>query len=403
MAESHDDGNRRDACAGSASAADGLGARLEGRLADGPLGACGPTGIAPILQVHPTRRCNLACAHCYTESGPKASQQLPLALLCDVIDDAAMLGYGQLAVSGGEPMLYEALPALLAHARHRGLLTSLTSNGLLMTPRRWAAVAPHLDRLAISVDGNEASHDALRGQAGALARTLQGLEQPRSTGTPYAFIFTLTQHNVDELAEVVAMAAAYGAQGVQVHPLTLHGRALRTLPDARPDGLELLAALVEAQRLARDLEARCGVQVQVDALSQAQLRAHRSRLVPTWPAAALPVLAPVLVLQADGEVLPLTHELPAPLWLGSVHEAPLRELAARWLHSRASLRLVEAMERTWRDLAEGGQPAAYWYDEVAARIRWRPPGAPRMLPFLAPVSGAGMRLHPGSPRLAPQR
>lgn len=365
-------------------------------------GCGGPTGIAPILQVHPTRRCNLACAHCYTESGPKASQQLPLALLCAVVDDAAALGYGQLAVSGGEPLLYEALPALLAHARHRGLLTSVTSNGLLMTPKRWAAIAPHLDRLAISVDGNEASHDALRGQAGALTRTLQGLAQPRSTGTAFGFIFTLTQHNVHELAEVVALAATHGAHSVQVHPLTLHGRARQTLQDARPDGMELLAAIVEAQRLAQDLEARSGVRVQVDALSQSQILAYRDRLVPGWPSATLPALAPVLVLQADGEVLPLTHELPAPLWLGSVHEASLRELAARWLQSRASLRLVEAMERTWRDLAQGGAPAAYWYDEVAARARSVLAGAPRAVPFPAAAIRVGRPLQAGPPRLPPQ-
>ncbi|MBB2487760.1 radical SAM protein [Mitsuaria sp. WAJ17] len=332
-------------------------------------GCAGPTGVAPIIQLHPTRLCNLACAHCYTASGPKERQQLPLALLCAVLDDAAALGYRQLAVSGGEPLLYEDLPGLLLHARRLGLLTSLTSNGLLLSPRRWAAIAPLLDRLAISVDGREATHDALRGQPGALARTLHLLAQPRATGTPFGFIFTLTQHNVDELEDVVGLAAAHGAQSVQVHPLTLHGRARDTLLGARPDGQELLAAIVEAQRLAQALQTRSGVRVQVDALSQDQIRAHRDRLVPAWPASALTTLAPVLVLQSDGQVLPLTHELPPALWLGSVHEMTLKALTARWLHSSASRRLVEALERTWQALAEGMAPAAYWYDEVAARAR----------------------------------
>ncbi len=323
--------------------------------------------MAPIIQLHPSRRCNLACAHCYTESGPREAQGLPLKLLCSVLDDAALLGYRQLAVSGGEPLLYEPLPALLQHARRLGLLCSLTSNGMLLSPRRWAALAPHVDRLAISVDGLEATHDALRGQAGALARTLRQLAQPRSTGTPFGFIFTLTQHNVHELDGVVALAAEHGAQSVQVHPLTLHGRARQTLSDARPDGLELLAAIVEAQRLALALLTRSGVRVQVDALSQAQIRSYRGRLVPSWPAAELTALAPVLVLQADGQLLPLTHELPSSLWLGSVHEAPLMALAARWLHGSASQQLVQVLARTWQDLAEGAQPAAYWYDEVAAR------------------------------------
>ena len=56
----------------------------------------------------------------------------------------------------------------------------------------------------------------------------------------------------------------------------------------------------------------------------------------------------------------------------AVHAAPLRTLAARWLHSRASQRLVQALERTWTELAAGEQPAAYWYDEVAARAAAQP-------------------------------
>ncbi|MGM9516176.1 radical SAM protein [Roseateles sp. DB2] len=345
-------------------------------------GCGGPTGVAPIVQLHPTRLCNLACAHCYTASGPRATQQLPLELLCAVLDDAAALGYRQLAVSGGEPLLYDELPGLLRHARRLGLLTSLTSNGLLLSPGRWAAIAPLLDRLAISIDGREATHDALRGLAGARARTLRLLEQPRATGTPFGFIFTLTQHNVDELEDVVGLAAAHGAHSVQVHPLTLHGRARETLLDERPDGQELLAAIVEAQRLALTLQASSGVRVQVDALSQGQILAHRDRLVPTWPAPGLTALAPVLVLQSDGQVLPLTHELPPALWLGSVHELPLKALAARWLHSSASRRLVQALERTWHELAEGAQPAAYWYDEVAARVQQVGQVAPVPVPLL---------------------
>ena len=356
-------------------------------------GCGGPTGVAPIIQLHPTRLCNLACAHCYTTSGPRETQRLPLDLLCAVLDDAAALGYRQLAVSGGEPLLYEDLPGLLRHARRLGMLTSLTSNGLLLSPLRWAGIAPHLDRLAISVDGRAATHDALRGQAGALARTLRLLAQPRATGTPFGFIFTLTQHNVDELEDVVGLAAAHGAQSVQVHPLTLHGRARETLAGARPDGQELLAAIVEAQRLGQTLQARSGVRVQVDALSQAQILAHRERLVPAWPAPGLTALAPVLVLQSDGQLLPLTHELPRALWLGSVHEAPLKALAARWLHSSASRRLVQALECTWQALAEGPQPAAYWYDEVAARVRPAESAVPVPVPLL-PSKRPALQGHP---------
>jgi MoaA/NifB/PqqE/SkfB family radical SAM enzyme len=101
-----------------------------------------PTGIAPVLQVHPTRRCNLACAHCYSSSGPTLRKALDVDLLSGCLEDAAALGYRQLAVSGGEPLLYDRLAELLARARALGMLTSVTSNGMLATAERWGTAPP---------------------------------------------------------------------------------------------------------------------------------------------------------------------------------------------------------------------------------------------------------------------
>ena len=47
----------------------------------------------------------------------------------------------------------------------------------------------------------------------------------RASGVPFGLIFTLTQHNAASLDFVVRLAAEHGARSVQVHPLTLHGRA----------------------------------------------------------------------------------------------------------------------------------------------------------------------------------
>ena len=94
-----------------------------------------------MLQVHPTRRCNIACAHCYTSSGPTAREVLPLGLLSECLVEAYELGYRQLAVSGGEPMIYRPLPALLALGRELGMVTTVTSNGMLLSPARWKPLA----------------------------------------------------------------------------------------------------------------------------------------------------------------------------------------------------------------------------------------------------------------------
>ena len=328
----------------------------------------GPTGNAPVLQLHPSRRCNIACAHCYSSSGPDAREELPWDLLSGCLEDAAALGYRQLAVSGGEPLLYRSLAPLLRHARSLGMLTSLTTNGMLATPSRWRPLAALLDVVAVSIDGVPADHDAIRRSPGAFAKTVANLQVIRDSGVAFGFIFTLTQYNVDSLEFVVRLAAEHGARSVQVHPLTLHGRAALTLDGARPDGTELAAALAEAVHLGQQM----GVVVHVDALTTAQLRAYPTQVVPQRPIAALTDVAPVLVVEADGTVVPLTHELDRQLALGTLAQARLSVLARAWLASGGGESLTRACERTWTELSsQRAESAFYWYDEVAARTKDR--------------------------------
>src|SRR4051794_10210784 len=96
----------------------------------------GPTGTARVLQIHPTRRCNLRCLHCYSSSGPEEHGDLPAALLQDAVTDARVAAYNVAAFSGGEPTLYKPLRLLLEHARGCGMLTTVTSNGMLLDRRR---------------------------------------------------------------------------------------------------------------------------------------------------------------------------------------------------------------------------------------------------------------------------
>jgi len=149
--------------------------------------------------------------------------------------------------------------------------------------------------------------------------------------------------------------------------MTAHGRAVEMLPGARPDGIELGAALLEAKRLGDEL----GVVVHVDALSLEQLIAFRHHLIPTRPVMRLIDIAPVLVVQTDAQVLPMTHEVDPELWLGSLRQAGLATLARDWLCKGHAEVLADACERTWSELIAAKPYAAYWYDEVAARTRHR--------------------------------
>ncbi|MFF1320968.1 MULTISPECIES: radical SAM protein [unclassified Streptomyces] len=228
------------------------------------------TGGQAILQLHPSRRCNLSCRHCCSLSGPEVDAALPLALLQQVTREAAGLGYRVVGVSGGEPLLYPELPSLLRTAKGAGMRTTVTTNGMLLTERRLSELVPLTDVLAISLDGHPDSHNRLRGNPrafGVLDRRMKAVER---SGIPCAFITTLTLENLAELEFVVAYAQAHGAGGVQVHPLEPEGAALDNLAECVPDAREFVFAIVEGARLSQ----RYGIPVQVDLAHRAALLRH---------------------------------------------------------------------------------------------------------------------------------
>ena len=285
------------------------------------------TGQAGILQLHPSRRCNLRCRHCYSSSGPWVPDTTDLDVLRRIVTAAPGLGYDVLAVSGGEPLLFPHLRPILELARELGMRTTVTTNGLLLTPRRLAELQGLVDVLAISVDGQPGSHDWLRGDDRAFTRMESRLPSVRDSGIAFGFITTLTMRNVAELEFVFEFAKQWGASLVQVHPLEPDGSAADMGTEV-PDSTELGFAFFEATRLSLVH----GVPVQVDLVTQKDLRSSPERFLVRSPEASMPLgrwLSP-LVMETDATVVPLSYGFGRSYALGSLHEASLDELARQW-------------------------------------------------------------------------
>jgi radical SAM protein with 4Fe4S-binding SPASM domain len=92
-----------------------------------------------------TTRCNQACPGCYVPQRAHPAE-LAVAELCGLIDQWAQMPVFQLAIGGGEPLLYEGLFEVLAHARKQGVVPSLTTNGLLIN----AQVVQRLEQVGVA-------------------------------------------------------------------------------------------------------------------------------------------------------------------------------------------------------------------------------------------------------------
>lgn len=323
-----------------------------------------PTGRHRVLQIHPTLRCNLACEHCYSFSGPSRKEALDSQLLSRATHDASAQGYNVVAFSGGEPLLYPELSTVLDAARQAGMHTVLTTNGMLLDERWLGGVAEHLDLLAISVDGMPHEHDRIRACTGAFEQLVRGLDYVRTLGVPFGFIVTLTRETVRQLPWLANFAVEQGAALLQLHPLELAGRAAERLAGLEPDHLDLGAAFAQVLELQSQYQGQ--LYLQLDAASQKAVENQVVSSPQALPTELAGLVSP-LVIEADGVVVPLQYGFPRDLVLGDLHEQPLDELAPQWIagHGQRFQSILAGTrdQRWWPDQV----PMANWY-ELAARV-----------------------------------
>ena len=84
------------------------------------------------IQIHPTRKCNLSCLHCYSSSAPHLKNELNINALKKFLPYAFEHGFNNISISGGEPFMYSGLEELLIFSKSLGFQNTVASNGMLL-------------------------------------------------------------------------------------------------------------------------------------------------------------------------------------------------------------------------------------------------------------------------------
>lgn len=202
--------------------------------------------------VYLTEGCNCACRHCWIVPERAASQ--PAALLAPVvlrraIIQALPLGLNSLKWTGGEPTYHPAFQDFLRLQKEFGLSAIIETNGMLLDERLATLMREcGVERPSVSLDGpSAATHDAIRGVAGAFDKTLAGIRHLAAVDYRPELILTLQRSNYEELDEFIALAESLGAGSVKLNILqpVLRGETLANAGG----GLTLVELLDVAKRL----------------------------------------------------------------------------------------------------------------------------------------------------------
>ena len=218
-----------------------------------------------LLAINLTRRCNLACAHCYLDADTLEhgdSDELGREEVCRLLDSIAGQTTDVMVVlTGGEPLMRPDLEDLVEHGSRLGLSMVVGTNGVMLTDRRVQSLkqAGALG-VGISVDSlDPAQHDRFRGRAGAWEKTLAGIEACRRHELPFQVHFSVTEANAGEIPAMIDFARGSGARVLNVFFLVCTGRG-ESMSDISPATYErVLNQLVSAQGEHHDLliRARC--------------------------------------------------------------------------------------------------------------------------------------------------
>ncbi|HJQ65050.1 MAG TPA: radical SAM protein [Gemmatimonadales bacterium] len=187
------------------------------------------SSIPHVVAWNLTRRCNLACAHCYIAAGPteSATGELPTQDCLRIVDEILAVNPSpMLILSGGEPLLREDLEEIARAASSRGATVVVGTNGTgLTTARIQALKAAGVRGVAVSVDSLRPSyHDNFRHGRGSLEETQAAVGRLREERLDVVIQTTVTKGNRPELERLVAWAAEEGAVAFNCYFLVATGR-----------------------------------------------------------------------------------------------------------------------------------------------------------------------------------
>jgi MoaA/NifB/PqqE/SkfB family radical SAM enzyme len=146
-----------------------------------------------------TGKCQLACVHCYADSGPHGDHgSMSHEDWFSVIRQARDIGVETVAFIGGEPTLHPGLRDFIEYALELGLLVRVISNLVHVPEDMWDVLKrPSVAVWASYYSDDPNVHDAVTLRRGSHRRTTANLERAARLGVRVGGLITTADARVD--------------------------------------------------------------------------------------------------------------------------------------------------------------------------------------------------------------
>jgi len=167
-----------------------------------------------------TARCNLNCIMCDIPRMSNKEDETPLLTIKRMIDDASEVGFNELSITGGEPLLRKDIFEIIRYASKKNIKTSLCTNGTLITNDIAKKLASSgLNSASISLEGPKQIHDKIRGK-GTFDKVVRAIKLLKAENIYVNIATVIIKQNYSFLSKVVEIAHRLGISSIKFQPFT---------------------------------------------------------------------------------------------------------------------------------------------------------------------------------------
>jgi MoaA/NifB/PqqE/SkfB family radical SAM enzyme len=168
-----------------------------------------------------TRSCNQCCIHCII--GDLEINEMDTDMALNVISKMALFGGKRLHITGGEPFIRKDLRLIVSKARAMGLSVNVITNGILHDVIMLFMKDGLVDQVGVSIDGNEAIHDLIRGY-GSYRKTVSTLKTIIALESIVSVYMTINSLSINCLREVISELIELGVSSFHLNEINYAGR-----------------------------------------------------------------------------------------------------------------------------------------------------------------------------------
>jgi radical SAM protein with 4Fe4S-binding SPASM domain len=173
-----------------------------------------------------TLACDLACRHCGSRAGRGRPDELTTTEALDLVDQMARLDVKEVTLIGGEAYLRDDWLDLVRAIRGHRIPVTMTSGGRGLTADIVdRAKAAGLSGVSISIDGDEPTHDRLRGVAGSYRSAVAAMRAVKASGMALSCNTQINRLSMPLLEGILETVAGLGIRGWQIQLTVPMGRA----------------------------------------------------------------------------------------------------------------------------------------------------------------------------------